>query len=132
MVHVIYFSTDKFDPAKETLNPINPIPGQSVLLWLREQLVGTTYTATEPDTEDWGWYIDVSGNGVSYMIGASGEPNQSSGLVDWILQVHKHRTLRQKLTGNNKLERNDELVELLTDVIRGDSTMRDISIQMDE
>jgi len=70
MAHIIYFSTDAFDPSKEEPNDINPIPGQSVLQWIRGLLTGTDYTATEPETEDWGWYIDVSGNGVSYMVGA--------------------------------------------------------------
>ena len=126
MVHLIYFSTDKFDPEKETPNPVNPIPGESVLLWLREQLAGTPYTTTAPDAEDWGWYIDVSGNDGSYMVGASGDLNETTDLVDWIFQVHKHRTFLQKVTGENKFEHNDELVSLITDVIRRDPTMRNI------
>ena len=81
MVHLIHFSTGLFDIAKETPNPINPIPGQSVLQWLRGKLEGTPYTAGEPDAEDWGWYIGVTGNGASYLVGASGEPNESSGMV---------------------------------------------------
>jgi len=38
MVHLITFVTDRFDPARETPNDINPIAGQAVLLWLRERL----------------------------------------------------------------------------------------------
>ena len=37
MAHVIRFRTDKFDVSKERPNPINPIPGESLLLWLRER-----------------------------------------------------------------------------------------------
>jgi len=63
MSHVIYFTTGKFDISKETPNRINPIPGESVLNWFREKLADTQYQTTEPETEDWGWYIYVTGNG---------------------------------------------------------------------
>ena len=62
MAHVVSFRSNKFDVSAETPNPINPIAGQSVLTWLRAELAKAQYTATEPDTEDWGWYIDVTGN----------------------------------------------------------------------
>ncbi len=42
---------------------INPIYGESVLKWLSEKLAGTGYEATEPATEDWGWYVYVEGQG---------------------------------------------------------------------
>lgn len=60
------------------------------------------------------------------MVGASGDLNETTELVDWIFQVHKHRTFLQKVTGENKFEHNDELVSLITDVIRRDPTMRNI------
>ena len=34
MAHIISFTTDRFDVSGERPNPINPIAGQSVLLWL--------------------------------------------------------------------------------------------------
>lgn len=54
MAHVFTFRSARFDTAAETPNPINPIAGQSVLLWLGEQLRGSPYTATTPAAEDWG------------------------------------------------------------------------------
>jgi len=62
VAHVVSFRSSKFDVSAETPNPINPIAGQSVLTWLRGELAKAHYTATEPGTEDWGWYIDVTGN----------------------------------------------------------------------
>ena len=55
MARVIRFMTDKFDVSKEPPNPINPIPGQSLLVRLRAQTQARTQLS-EPDAEDWGWY----------------------------------------------------------------------------
>jgi hypothetical protein len=59
MAHLIAFRTARFDVGAETPNPTNPIAGRSVLNWLREELAKSRYTSTEPDTEDWGWYMNV-------------------------------------------------------------------------
>lgn len=40
---------------------------------LAESLGEHGYTATTPEPEDWGWYIDVGRAGASYLVGASGE-----------------------------------------------------------
>ena len=42
-------------------NPTNPISGQRVLDWLREELAKAQYQSTEPDSEDWDRHIDVQG-----------------------------------------------------------------------
>ena len=70
MARLISFRTSKFDISKEPPNPINPIAGQSVLTWLKETLAGSGYTLSEPDAEDWGWYMDVHADGQAYLIGA--------------------------------------------------------------
>jgi hypothetical protein len=93
MAHRISFRTDRFDVSKETPNPINPIAGQSVLNWLREELAKAAYQSTEPDTEDWGWSIEVEGESGSYLVGASADAEGSTSDVDWIVQVHKSRSL---------------------------------------
>ena len=58
MALVIRFRTAKFDVSKERPNPINPIPGESLLLWLRER-ARPDVVMSEPDAEDWGWYSSV-------------------------------------------------------------------------
>ena len=68
MVHLITFVTDRFDPAKQTLNDINPIAGQAVLLWLGERL---QLPESGPD-------------------------------VDWFIQIHKHRSLKDWMFGRNR------------------------------
>lgn len=90
MPHVITFRSAGFDVGRERPNPINPIVGESVLRWLRERLAERQYQVTTPEPEDWGWYMDVSGRGASYLVGASGDADESSGPVDWTLHVHTH------------------------------------------
>ena len=38
MAKVIHFTTDLFDISKEDENTINPIHGQSLLLWLNDKI----------------------------------------------------------------------------------------------
>jgi hypothetical protein len=131
MAHVITFSTGTFDISKEDPNPINPIAGQAVLKWICGKLEGSGYTATEPATEDWGWYVDVHGNGCSYLVGASGEPERPPPDMDWTLQILKSRSLKERLTGRNKMIDDDPLSALVEKVLRDEPTVRGISVQKD-
>ena len=129
MAHVISFRTRKFDVTTETPNPTNPIAGQSVLRWLRAELATSQYTSTEPDTEDWGWYIDVTGNDGSYLVGASADTHGSTPDVEWVIQVHKHRSIKDKLLGRNTLAVDDSLVALIERIIRAEPQISDISVE---
>jgi hypothetical protein len=131
MAHLISFSTGAFDISKEEPNPINPIAGQGLLKWIQTKLQGSGYTATDPETEDWGWYIDVTGNDGSYLVGASGETDRQAIDVDWTVQIHKHRSLKDKLTGKNKMAPEDPLTALIEGFVRGESNFRDIHVEKD-
>jgi len=98
MVHLISFVTDRFDPAKESPNDINPIPAEALLLWLRERLQALGYNTTRPETEDWGWYVYSERGASSYLVGASGDPESGSD-IHWMIQIHKERSLRDKMFG---------------------------------
>ena len=129
MAHVVSFSTRKFDVSAETPNPINPIAGQSVLTWLRGELAKAHYTATEPGTEDWGWYIDVTGNDGSYLVGASADADGSTPNVEWVIQVHKHRSFTDKVFGRNKMVADDSLPALIERIVRADPQISDVSVE---
>lgn len=128
MAHLISFRSRKFDVMAETPNPTNPIAGQSVLRWLRAELGKAQYVATEPDTEDWGWYIDVTGNDGSYLVGASADADGSTPEVEWVIQVHKHRSMKDKLLGRNTMAMDDALVALIERILRGDSQISEVSV----
>ena len=132
MAPVISFTTDRFDVSGERANSINPIAGQAVLLWLREELLRAQYRVTEPDTEDWGWYIHVEGADASYLVGASAEAADPTATVEWVVQVHKDRSMKEKLLGRNKMAADDPLFAFLEQIVRGDSRIRQVSVTRDE
>ena len=118
MAHLFTFRTARFDVREEDPNPINPIPGQGVLRWLGAQLAGGHCTVTEPAAEDWGWYIDVECESARYLVGASADLDSSTPEIEWMVQVDKHRTLKDKVLGQNKMAADDRLVALIGDIVR--------------
>ena len=129
MARVISFTTDRFDVSKEPPNPVNPIAGRSVLVWLREELAKAGYRSTEPDTEDWGWYIDVEDGGASYLVGASGDAEAAGPDVEWVVQVHKHRSLADKLLGRNKMDADDGLFALIEKIVGSETGIERVVVQ---
>jgi hypothetical protein len=132
MARLISFTTDRFVVSGERPHPINPIAGQAVLLWLREELLRAQYRVTEPDTEDWGWYIHVEGADASYLVGASAEAGDPTPTVAWIVQVHKDRSTKEKLLGRNKMAADDPLFALIEQIVRGDSRNQQVSVTRDD
>ncbi len=130
MAHVISFKTGKFDPSKEKANPIQPIAGLGVLEWIRAALKGTAYTATMPGAKDWGWQMDVRGKDASYMVGASGKPEESASEVRWVVQIHNHRGFLEKLRGRNKMQTNDALAAIILTLIRKDDAINSVHTEM--
>jgi hypothetical protein len=131
MAFVISFRTARFDVSKETPNPINPIAGESVLNWLRAALAGEDYRSTAPGTEDWGWYMDVEGPAGAYLVGASAEADGATTDVEWVVQVHRARSMKDKLLGRNKLSAGDPLCSLIERLVRADTQIELLSVDAD-
>jgi len=108
MTVVTRFNTSMFDVTRERPNPINPIPGESVLLWLKAKLA-PTYELSEPDAEDWGWYANMRFNGSNYMIGASASEPEGE-LREWVIQVVRSRSLKERLLGRGNATPDDPCV----------------------
>lgn len=105
----IHFETSISDVSKEKENPINPIRGISLLLWLREELKGKI-EITEPDAEDGCWYTDLEWQGRNYLIGASAffdEGDNPTDELEWVFQIDKYRNFKEKLFGKNKMTKED-------------------------
>ena len=79
--------------------------------------------------EDWGWYMDVAGNDGSYLVGASADADASTPDVEWVVQVHRHRSMSDKLFGRNKMAPDDPLAALIERIVRGDSQISDVSVE---
>jgi hypothetical protein len=128
-VHItISFKTSKFDVSNENKNPINPIYGESLLKWLKLEL-GSAHEITEPDAEDWGWYSNITWKGREYMLGASAyyeEGDDPTSELEWVFQIDKQRSFKEKLLGKEKISRNDECVLLFKSKFEAESDITSI------
>lgn len=118
MAHLVYITTDQFGSVKEEPNPYNPILGKSLLSWLGGELRKSGWEVSEPEAEDWGWYVVAAKGGGSYMVGASGEPEDEKPPTEWIIQIHKNRSFMEKLTGKNKLSDDEALTREIESIAR--------------
>jgi len=126
MARVVRFNTAKFDVSKERPNPINPIPGESLLLWLRDQ-ARPNVAVSEPDAEDWGWYSYVEWKGRKYMLGSSAS-DEEGGEREWILQIEKHRSVGEKILGRAKMDKDDECAEYFQRLLEGEASFKGLSV----
>jgi hypothetical protein len=126
MPYLFAFKSTKFGVSKESSNPTNPIAGEGVLNWLRNELVEAQYQVTEAAPEDFGWYVEVRSAGASYMVAASDDAQVADSENHWTVQVHKNRALMEKLLGKSKLAPNDPLVGAIERILRGEPGIRDI------
>jgi hypothetical protein len=129
MAHLISFRTARFDVSKETPNPVNPIAGEGVLTWLREELSKAGYQSTAPDTEDWGWYIEVDADGASYLVGASADAEGPDADRDWVVQVHRNRSLTDRLLGRSRMTAEDRLFALIERIVRSDASIQQVTVE---
>jgi len=124
---MIRFVTNKFDVSKETENPINPIYGESLLNWLQKRLKGKK-EITEPDAEDWGWYSFMEWEGRSYMLGSSAS-EEENGDREWILQIDKQRSFKEKLFGKEKMTESDPCLLFFKSIFENEKEFKEISIE---
>jgi hypothetical protein len=123
---VIRFTTSFFDVAKERPNPINPIPGESLLRWLRQKALPRVQVS-EPDAEDWGWYSSVVFDGRGYMLGVSAS-DEENGEREWVLQIVKHRSFVEKLLGRKKLTEGDECASFFQSLLEKEPNLKSVSV----
>lgn len=114
---VIAFDSGLFDVETEPPNDVNPIRGHSFLAWLAPVLETGAYRVRGPFTEDWGWYLAVSGPAGRYIVGASAL-SPSSTIVDWTVQITRSRSLRERLRGAGRIGPADPLVRRIEATIR--------------
>lgn len=128
MPHLITFRSAKFDVTKETPNLINPLAGESVLRWLGDKLKGSPYQAASPQPEDWGWHSKVQSVKGAYLVGASADAEQRNAHVEWMIRIDKRRSLKDKLTGSNKLTTDDPLSSLVERLLHGEPEITDVYV----
>lgn len=127
MPAVIRFNTRKFDVALERPNPINPIFGESLLLWLKQALA-PGHVINDPEPEDWGWYAHLQWHGQRFMLGSSAS-DAENGAREWVLQVVPQRSLKERLLGQGKATHEHPLVRHLADVLAQESAFTEVTIE---
>ncbi|WP_299947568.1 hypothetical protein [uncultured Microbulbifer sp.] len=113
MHFTIHLKTSKFDILREDENPINPIYGQSLLLWIQDQLKDK-YEFTTVDYEDWGWYCDIIFQTRTYMLGSSAfyeEGDDTNAELEWVFQVQKQRSFKEVLFFQEKMTAQDDCLQ---------------------
>ena len=124
----ISFKTAMFDLSKEHENMINPIYGESFLIWLKEQFKGEIQV-TDPFMEDWGWYSNIFLQGRTYLVGSSvffEEDDDPKSELKWLIQIDKHRSFIEKLLGSAKISETDECVLLLKSKLQAEPKMQSV------
>lgn len=127
MALVLRFYTRRFDVSKERPNPINPIPGESLLVWLADQTKGKLELST-PDAEDWGWYSHAQWDQRTYLIGASASDEEENGEREWVLQIDKQRSFKEKLLRQAMMSADDECAKYILRVIQAEPSFRNVSV----
>lgn len=127
MTIVIRFNSAALDVEAERKNPINPIPGESLLRWLQERL-RPALQITDPEPEDWGWYSNAVVGGSNYMLGSSASEPEN-GQREWVLQIVKHRSLKERLLGQGKLAAADPLAAQLVQVLSAEAGFQGVQVE---
>jgi len=83
---------------------------------------------SEPDAKDWGWYSSVEWKGRSYMLGSSASEDDS-GDREWILQIEKHRSVKEKLLGRAKMSKDDQCAQYFQRLLESESTFKAVSVE---
>ncbi|MCG7550068.1 hypothetical protein [Pseudoalteromonas sp. Of7M-16] len=126
----IHFKTAKFDVTQEQINPINPIYGESLLIWLKSKLNGQL-DICYPAAEDWGWYSTLTFEDNHYLIGASvfySPEEDSAPELEWVLQIDKRQSLKQRLFGQNKMSLTDPCFIFFHELIRNCDEFKEVEI----
>jgi len=130
MAALIEFETSKFDLSSEPENEFNPIHGQSILLWIMENCPDVSFVG-QPNTEDWGWYIDAITNERRYMVGASA--NWDNTKVAWcVVQIEKQRSLIEKIFRKEKMHSQDALVQKISKLFLHDSNFQNVVFELEK
>lgn len=127
----IHFKTSMFDVSKEKENPINPIYGLSLLEWLRKELGGQPLIS-EPDAEDWGWYSELEYKGNNYVIGSCAlfeQGDDPAAELEWVFQVDKHRSFKEKLFGKNKMSKSDCCFVFFKEIFENHPNILDVHVE---
>lgn len=114
MHYIVTFETNLFDLNSEKENPINPIHGLSVGEWIVPLLKDREVNSSPIEPEDWGWFLNAEYKRHRYMLGFIALESENDGEnLEVIIHVDKKRTLLERILMKNKMQKNDELLNIV-------------------
>ena len=129
----LLFRTDRFNLSKIGEHFINPCCfGEDLASWLRGRLPERGVEICDPYQEDWGWELPVRRGAQGYYLCVSGNADQSAANPDegeWRMIIEKKRSIWQRLTGDGKITRDDEMVALVQKILGSEDGMSDVRIE---
>lgn len=131
MNHLINLKTAKFNVLQEDENPNNQIYGQSVLLWIKDQLENEL-EFSEVGSEDWGWYCDIKFKNRNYMLGATAffeEGDDQNAELEWIFQIEKHRSFKEIILFQEKMNTKDVCLQYFKNFFDTTNNITVISVE---
>lgn len=128
MTLVVRFFTAMFDVSLERPNPVQAVPGESLLLWLRERAPSDVDIAF-PGPGAWGWQSSVNWRERGYIIGASAN-DEVNGEWEWVFQIHGEGSASELLLGQVKLSVGDECVEYFLHLLESEPTFEEVTVDI--
>lgn len=130
MRHDLLFETNRFNLSEVKEHFINPCCfGEDVAAWLRGRLLEKGIEMSEPDQEDWGWYISGSHKENDYFVGVGGNADEGSedkNQGEWRIMVEKRRSVWEKLTGKNEMNAGDDMLQVIHGVVENEPDFKNV------
>lgn len=120
----LIFNTNRFNLSEEKAHFINPCCfGEDLAAWMLGKLKERNIQSTDPDQEDWGWYIEAKLAGENYMLGFGGnslERPEDPNFGEWRVMVNRDRSFKDKLFGKNKMDHSDEMLTTVKQILEAE------------
>jgi len=126
----LLFRSSRFNLSEAGDHFINPCCfGEDLAAWLCEKLAERGIKVDPAGQEDWGWYLGLSHQGVRYLLGISGNADESSAnrnAGQWRIMVDKSRSLGERLRGAGRIRQDDPVLGLLEEMLSGQADVADL------
>ena len=131
----ILFTTSRFNATEVKEHFINDCCfGEDLAKWLKVRLVARGLECDDPGQEDWGWYLPVSNGVIKYTLNCSAmtDPDagpQTSNDAEWRIVVVRHRTLKEKLKGEGRIQLNDPVLSWVFELCQSEPDFADARVE---
>ena len=126
----LLFETNQFNLSEVKHHFINPCCfGEDVASWLRDKLREKGIEVTEPDQEDWGWYLEATYHGSRYFIGVGGnadEVSEDKNQGEWRIMVEKRRSVWHTLMGKHEMTKDDEMMTIIRAILAREPAFKNV------